>query len=564
MKKKELLIWLILAFLLPSTAFAGSWQQVASPNFPHHEHGAVLLDDGRVLIIGGHGNGSIQSSCEIFDPETGQWSLTGSLSIGRYNFGLVKLQGGRPLVIGGVNSGRGILKSCEVFDPIGGQWSLTDSLNIARGWYGSPHYNQGGTVLLSDGKVLIINGSTGIPTSSCEMFDPELEIWTLVAPTNQSRESPLGGLFSNGLVLSFHSNWSSGQGDPSVELYNPITDTWIYGQPPLPPQKIDESGIVIPEGYLRVGGRKIPGGSFIKNCEIYHTQTGEWTVTDSLPVPRICYAVTLLPNSKVLVSGGWDNNNISCSTTDCQIYSLESHTWSLDEPMNVGRANFTLTVLKDGRALAVGGVPIPSAEIYSWNTSPYVEDIDGPDQGYTNDTLYFLVTAIDDENDSISLRVDWGDGEISNWTEYQPTDYMFTFSHSWNNPGNYEIRFQPKDQWAEQQFHNSLGEWSEPFQIEITGVGIANEQSPAEPKINIYPNPFSSSVTISYSQEQREEKAKVQIFNVRGQLVRTLESSSRSGDLFWDGKDRQSKEVPTGVYILKVDGTTILKVVKMK
>lgn len=556
MKKKELLIWLILAFS-PMVLIAGGWQQIVSPNFTHHVHGAVLLDDGRVLIVGGYDDNGIQSSCEIYDPESGEWFLTDSLNTGRHDFGLKLLDDGRVLIIGGYCQGKGILKSCEIFNPEVEEWSLTDSLNIARGWWDSPHYNQGGTVLLSNGNVLVINGAFGTSSSTCELYNPETETWTLAAPTNQSRCTPLGGLLSNGLVLSFHTYWSSGQGDPSVELYDPSTNVWYYGQPPLPPLRDDGSGIVIPEGYLAIGGRW--NNVFLRDCHIYHAQTGEWTVTDSLPVPRICYAVTLLPNNKVLLAGGW-NENISASVI-CQVYDLNTHTWQLETSMNLARANFTTTLLNDGRVLAVGGKPYPSAEIYSWNTSPYVEDVDGPDQGYTSDTLYFLVTAIDDENDSVSLRVDWGDGEISNWTGYQ-SGSLFVFSHSWSNPGNYGIRFQPKDQWAEQQFHNSLGEWSEPFLVEITGVSI-NESLSLEPLIRIYPNPFSNSVSIFYSQEQREEKeVKAEIYNIRGQLIRSLESSS--GDLLWDGRDRQSKEVPNGVYILKVDGTTILKVVKMK
>jgi hypothetical protein len=42
-------------------------------------HAAVLLVDGRVLVIGGAGEGqSTLDSTELFDPATGAWSSPGS------------------------------------------------------------------------------------------------------------------------------------------------------------------------------------------------------------------------------------------------------------------------------------------------------------------------------------------------------------------------------------------------------------------------------------------------------------------------------------------------------
>ncbi|NQV17410.1 MAG: SUMF1/EgtB/PvdO family nonheme iron enzyme [Armatimonadetes bacterium] len=67
----------------------------------------------------------------------------------------------------------------------------------------------------------------------------------------------------------------------------------------------------------------------------------------------------------------------------------------------------------------------------------------------------------------------------------------------------------------------------------------------------VYPNPWriSSGVNIKFSLPARTIK-RVEIFNMKGQKVRTLHSQYNT--IRWDGKDLDSKKVRSGIYLYKI------------
>lgn len=72
-----------------------------------------------------------------------------------------------------------------------------------------------------------------------------------------------------------------------------------------------------------------------------------------------------------------------------------------------------------------------------------------------------------------------------------------------------------------------------------------------------YPNPFSSSTTIYFGEATNsEEVSQVEIYNIRGQIVRQFKihnSKFKINKTVWDGKDSGGKKVPAGVYFYKVE-----------
>ena len=78
-------------------------------------HSAVLLTDGRVLLIGGHGNGGTPAaSTELYDPATGTFSATGPMTTPRLGSTATLLADGRVLVAGGTPYWRNSLASAEI------------------------------------------------------------------------------------------------------------------------------------------------------------------------------------------------------------------------------------------------------------------------------------------------------------------------------------------------------------------------------------------------------------------------------------------------------------------
>jgi catechol 2,3-dioxygenase-like lactoylglutathione lyase family enzyme len=68
----------------------------------------------------------------------------------------------------------------------------------------------------------------------------------------------------------------------------------------------------------------------------------------------------------------------------------------------------------------------------------------------------------DFDGDTVRYGWDWdGDYTIDEWTSFFPSDTKVTSAHSWDTPGNYEIRVTAEDS------HGNLGDWSEPLMIHV-------------------------------------------------------------------------------------------------
>ncbi len=70
----------------------------------------------------------------------------------------------------------------------------------------------------------------------------------------------------------------------------------------------------------------------------------------------------------------------------------------------------------------------------------------------------------------------------------------------------------------------------------------------------IYPNPFNPTTSIAFGLA-KTENVKIVIYNVRGQLIRTLLSETKPSDtyrLHWDGTNEQGQVLPSGVYYMKM------------
>jgi len=103
------------------------------------------------------------------------------------------------------------------------------------------------------------------------------------------------------------------------------------------------------------------------------------------------------------------------------------------------------------------------------------------------------------------------------------------------------------------------------------GVGVDIPQ-PENITVCNYPNPFSTSTTISLNRTtESTEKTEIKIFNIKGQLVRELKIQNlkcKINVVVWDGKDGDGKKVSGGVYLYKIVSgnveTTFNKMIYLK
>jgi hypothetical protein len=105
------------------------------------------------------------------------------------------------------------------------------------------------------------------------------------------------------------------------------------------------------------------GNGIVTNAEIYNPVTATWTVTGSLKTARADHAATLLPNGKVVASGGTGIGLLPLSGVE--IYDPATGTWSATGTMAVARRYHTATLLLNGKILVSAGLPSTNrAELY--------------------------------------------------------------------------------------------------------------------------------------------------------------------------------------------------------
>jgi hypothetical protein len=68
-----------------------------------------------VLVVGGAGASGVLSSAEVYDPAIGVWSGTGSLNQARRSHTATLLNDGKVLVVGGENGTSPCLASAELY-----------------------------------------------------------------------------------------------------------------------------------------------------------------------------------------------------------------------------------------------------------------------------------------------------------------------------------------------------------------------------------------------------------------------------------------------------------------
>jgi hypothetical protein len=80
------------------------------------------------------------------------------------------------------------------------------------------------------------------------------------------------------------------------------------------------------------------------------------------------------------------------------------------------------------------------------NQPPNAPIIDGPPRGKAGNPYTYTFTSTDLDGDDVSYYIKWGDGDITDWTDFQasgPSGY--SESHTWDEQDDYTIEAKAKD-----------------------------------------------------------------------------------------------------------------------
>jgi hypothetical protein len=355
----------------PTANVTGVWNTLkeGSPINPVH---VALTHDGQILVISGSGNypGNHVFTAGVWNPAT-KLMNTFVISSDMFCNGMVILPDGRPLVIGGTNSYKFTgLSSTALFDPVAGTFS--NGQNMADGrWYPT------GTVL-PDGTVMAISGLNlaGKMNRTVEIYNPVTNLWTAAgAAFTDLQFYPRQHVLPNGKVFASGWNPDSQMWDPTSHVWTPVATTKFgkdrtYGSSVLLP--LTPANGFKPMVIIMGGG---PSGKTVtqttETIDLSAT-TPAWQSGPDMVAPRIDMNATLLPNGKVLVSGGSSQGeNASTAVTAAELYDPATNTFAPAGTMAFPRLYHSNTILlPDATVLALGGNPIRGdfeghMEIYS-------------------------------------------------------------------------------------------------------------------------------------------------------------------------------------------------------
>ena len=241
-----------------------TFESMAQPIYWHSNNQPIVLDDGRVLIVGGfcvnmwnkkyvtqfHVDTCEQSQyAELYDPEKNEFKLAGKMNIPRCGFGITKLPDGRVLITNGKHTlpaeydseGRedyyyslkkyGIEGHAEIFDPKTETFSLAgvSSVNIMKKATNpkaeKPLYRRGNVdgqaITLDNGEVLVLWANEGM----AEIYDSKTEKFHTVGRMIMKRQYYNVLKLDDGRVLILKGICSAEPSD-FAEIYNPTTETF--------------------------------------------------------------------------------------------------------------------------------------------------------------------------------------------------------------------------------------------------------------------------------------------------------------------------------------------------
>jgi len=301
----------------------------------------LLSSNNLVLVAGGTSNGTaVLSTANLYDPGSNSWRTTGAMTTQRRGHTATLLPNGKVLVIGGTD-GTTALKSAEIYDPVTELWTaVTNNMRFTRRWHTA--------TLLTDGSVLIVGGVAGSET--------------------------VGGVTTDGSTIT--------------EIYNNGSFTSVASS--LPTAIQGHTATLLRNGSVLVAGRNNADGLFgAETTAIYDfaklidATTAKWYAGPPMINGRYKHAATRLADGRVMVSGGFASGNTTTefftpATTPTSGTSYGS--WTAGPSMLNTRAQHTITLLRSGAIMAIGGyngtaamtsIEVLSSPSSTWTTLPH-------------------------------------------------------------------------------------------------------------------------------------------------------------------------------------------------
>ena len=170
----------------------------------------------------------------------------------------------------------------------------------------------------------------------------------------------------------------------TVEMYDPETDTW-EGKANMPTVRSNVSVSVVDGKIYAIGGVKtkkyqVPRGfghesKELPTVEMYNPATDTWTQKVDMPTPR--KTKTCVVDGKIYAIGGWLTTNEQSQLETVEVYDPATDTWAKAQSMNHARCSTAISVV-NGEIYAIGGIGWPPNRDQSgrYLSDPYLSNVE--------------------------------------------------------------------------------------------------------------------------------------------------------------------------------------------
>lgn len=335
----------------------------------HMVHRMLPLPDGRLLLQGDVIPPSVgTNTVEVYNPESRTFQRVGQQLALRWQDTSAILHDGRLLIVGGrTNSPNSdVVGTAELLDPVSGLTTPTGSLNIPR--------TTARAITLQDGRVLIIGGTPFGPNGTSlasELYDPEIELFTLCGGLiiNRPASAVSATVLQDGRVLVAGGSTPIGE---NAELFDPETETFqLTGA--MVARRYNHTATLLPDGrVVFIGGLSTfaPAPPVLTNLvEVFDPVTETFSALGTINTPRRNHTATLLPDGKIVITGGW-TNTIAAPTATSNVEVFDPATGASVDMGEMGapRADHRAEAVSSGQVIITGGrnttIALKTAEIF--------------------------------------------------------------------------------------------------------------------------------------------------------------------------------------------------------
>jgi hypothetical protein len=350
-------------FTTLTVSATGTWSAVM--NWPLVAVHSALLNNGKVLMWDAWETGGTPSA-RVWDPVTKAFTSVPDNLTQIFCAGQVQLDDGRILVIGGHNGGEFGIPATTIFNPATNTWSTGAAMNSPR-WYPM-------ATKLPDGRVVTIGGnmSPGVFANTPEVYDPGSDTWSTINVNTsdvQEENYPLGFVLPTGNVFVI------GPDQGNTRILNVNAQTWTTAVSGTAPVIFGSAIQYRPGQFLYTGGSHATNSETTAAVLDMNQPTPAWTTIAPMAFARTFHSMVSLPDGNVLVVGGGGTNqqtNTVAGPLRPELWNPTTQAWTTLAPMHNPRMyHSTATLLPDATVLVAGGgklspaIDYPNAEIFS-------------------------------------------------------------------------------------------------------------------------------------------------------------------------------------------------------